>query len=161
MLGRIAATPPGHQLEFRRILPASVERVWHLLTDPDERAAWMFAGTLEPRVGGLVDLVDEHHHVTGRVTRCEPPHLLAFTWSSADAPVGEVCFELTAMGDDTCQLQLVHTLGTGAQVRSLGPGWHALLDRLGGLVGAEQVGRHSFSELLALYQDVPIALKQR
>ena len=160
MRGRITATGPGHRLEFERELPAPVERVWHLLTDAEERAAWMIGGTLEPRVDGIVDLVDEHHHVTGRVTRCEPPHLLVLTWSSADAPQGEVRFELTTLTEQTCRLRLVHTLGPGAQVRSLGAGWHRLLNHLGALAEDKPPAGPSFADLVVLYQDVPVERDQ-
>lgn len=155
MFGLIVATPVGHRLEFGRDLPASVDRVWQMLTDPAERTTWLIGGVLEPRVNGLVDLVDDHH-VTGRVTQCDPPHVLALTWSSTDAPMGEVRFELTALTDDTCRLRLVHTAGTGARVQSLGAGWHALLGRLGALLGATPFVRPSFADLLVAYEDVPI-----
>lgn len=156
MFGRIVGTPVGHRLEFTRDLPASVDRVWQMLTDPAERATWLIGGVLEPRVNGVVDLVDDHHHVTGRVTQCDPPHVLALTWSSTDAPLGEVRFELTALTDDTCRLRLVHSAGPGARVQSLGAGWHALLGRLGALLGATQSGSLTFADLLLAYEDVPI-----
>jgi hypothetical protein len=41
-------------------------------------------------------------------------------------------------------------------VRSLGAGWHRLLDHLRSLAEDEPVARASFSELLAVYQEVLI-----
>lgn len=156
MLGTIVATPTGHRLELNRDLPAPVARVWQMLTNPAERATWLMGGVLEPRVNGIVDLVDDYHHVTGRVTRCEAPHVLALTWSSTDAPEGEVRFELTALSESTCRLRLVHSVGAGARVQSLGAGWHALLDRLcAGLAPTSATGR-SFADLLTAYQYAPI-----
>jgi len=162
MHGRIVATDVGYRLAFTRDLPASAERVWSMLTDPARRATWLFDGTIELRVGGLVDLFDSDHHVTGQVTAWNPPNLLALTWSSPDAPLGEVRFELSAITPETCRLQVVHIVGCDARPRSLAAGWHALLDRLHqGLAGTSPDDCSSFADLVREYRDVPIAREDR
>ena len=95
-------------MRFQRLLPGPIERVWEYLTDSKLRASWFAGGTLEQQVGGKVALhlparrargarrdgsashvKDEGYQLHGRVTRCEPPRLLAYTWDES-----EVSFEL-------------------------------------------------------------------
>lgn len=155
--GRISSDEAGYTLVFTRDLKASIDRVWTMLTDRAARADWLFDGTIEPRVGGLVDLHDSHHDIAGRVTEWEPPHLLALTWSSPDAPQGEVRFELTSTAEGRCQLRVVHTTGADARPRSLAAGWHAMLDHLSVVLGLGPAGSGpSFEQLLGEYRDVPI-----
>lgn len=157
MQKRILATESGYALVFTRDLSASVERVWEMLTTRSARADWLFDGTIEPGLGGLVDLYDSHHTVRGRVTAWRPPHLLALTWSSTDAPAGEVRFELSESSRGGCHLRVVHTTGSDARPRSLAAGWHAMLDRLFVAVGMTEVeSLCSFDELVQDYLDVPI-----
>lgn len=162
MHGKIVVTGVGYRLTFTRDLPASAELVWRLLTDPADRATWLFDGTIEPRVGGVVDLFDSDHNVTGRVTAWDPPKLLSLTWSSPDAPHGEVRFELTDITPETCRLRVVHSVGGGARPRSLAAGWHTMLDRLHqGLTGTFLDDTPSFADLVREYRDAPIVPKER
>lgn len=157
MQGKMVATDTGYQLAFTRDLPVSVERVWRMLTVREARATWLFDGTIDPRVGGSVDLFDSHHHVTGRVTAWDPPNLLTLTWSSPDAPQGEVRFELAATGTGSCRLRVVHTTDRDARPRSLAAGWHAMLNRLQlGLGLASSGDCPSFDDLVREYRDLPI-----
>lgn len=157
MDGRMVATDAGYQLKFIRDLPVSVERAWRMLTVREARATWLFDGTIEPRVDGIVDLFDSHHHVTGRVTAWDPPNLLTLTWSSPDAPQGEVRFELTPTGTRSCRLRVVHTTDGRAQPRSLGAGWHAMLNRLQqGLGLASSDDCPSFDDLVREYRELPV-----
>lgn len=157
MHGKISANEVGYTLVFTRELKASVDRVWTMLTVRAARAEWLFDGTIEPRVGGLVDLHDSHHDITGRVTEWAPPHLLALTWSSPDAPEGEVRFELSSTAEGRCQLRVVHTAGPDARPRSLAAGWHAMLDGLLVVLGLEPAGRGAgFEQLMREYREVQI-----
>jgi len=156
MHGKIVVTEVGYRLAFTRDLPASAERVWRMLTDPADRATWLFDCIIEPRVGGVVDLFDCDHHVTGRVIAWDPPNLLTLTWSSPDAPQGEVRFELTDSTPETCRLRVVHSAGGDARPRSLAAGWHAVLDQLHlGLAGTPPDGSASFDDLVRDYRDLP------
>jgi uncharacterized protein YndB with AHSA1/START domain len=139
-------------LRFERLLPGPIERVWAYLTEPGRRGTWLAAGPMELRVGGRVELRFRHADLSprpeptperfrryedgatlhGRVTRCEPPRLLAYTWGGDS----EVTFELSPQGEDVL-LALTHRRlrdrGEGSGVAS---GWHAhlgiLADRLAG-----------------------------
>ncbi len=68
-------------IEFNRRLAASPERVWAALTNADELAAWLTPGTIEGRIGGLVNLdFGEGGVITGEVAAFDPPALLTYTW---------------------------------------------------------------------------------
>ena len=65
----------------------------------------------------------------GKVTRCEPPHVLQHTWEFEDEN-SEVCYELTEEGD-MVRLVLTHRrLDTQDIVLSVSGGWHTHLNVL-------------------------------
>lgn len=137
------------EVRFVRTLPGPIERVWEYLTDPEKRARWFAGGPMELRRGGKMRLEFRHknlaphetppeeyqqHHdpgssMEGTVLRCEPPHVLAFTFGS-DAE-SEVTFELTLQGKNV-QLVLTHraTGGDLPYMSDYGSGWHTHLAQL-------------------------------
>jgi len=145
------------ELRIVRTLPGPIERVWTYLTDPEKRARWFAGGPMELRVGGKVQLHFKHKnlapdetppeeylkvHEQGRsmdsiVTRCEPPHLLAFTFGSDGE--SETTFELTPQGKNVL-LVLTHRSRDGdlPYMASFGAGWHT-----------------HFAQLIALLEDAP------
>lgn len=130
-------------VRFERLLPGPVERVWAHLVESEKRGLWLATGTLEPRVGGAVELtfhnaalsrepVPERHRARSgpivsrqRVTRFEPPRALAFTWGSAASP-SEVLFELEPDGDRV-RLTLTHTRLDRQARLDVSGGWHTHL----------------------------------
>lgn len=142
------ATAPD-TVRFERLLRGPIDRVWAYLTDPEKRAQWLAAGPMELRVGGRVSLVFRHGElsptpevvperyrsfdgavVEGRVTRCEPPHVLGYTWGEAEGVDSEVTFELADQGDRV-HLVLTHRRLAGrAAMLSVAGGWHTHLDIL-------------------------------
>jgi len=137
------------EVRLVRTLPGPIERVWEYLTDPAKRARWFAGGPMELRPGGRVTLLVRHKNlapdetppeehrashdadriVTGTVTRCEPPHVLAFTF--AHYGDSEATFELTPQGQDV-RLVLTHrgTDGDLSYMAGFGAGWHTHLAHL-------------------------------
>lgn len=113
----VTLVEPG-TVRLERLLPGPIERVWAYLTEDDKRAKWLAGGHFDLRVGGRITLVSDNNSLSsdknpperfkdkakpasgGVITRLEPPHLLAhtWTWDSADT---EVTYELTPKGKDT------------------------------------------------------------
>jgi len=139
-------------VRFERLLPGPIERVWLYLTESDKRAQWLCGGDVETSVDGHVDM---HFHnlslseasqddiprpekykemplkmsFAGKVTRCEPPHVLQHTWKFDDEH-SEVCYELSEEGDQV-RLVLTHRrLESKDIVLSVSGGWHTHLNVL-------------------------------
>jgi uncharacterized protein YndB with AHSA1/START domain len=74
-------------IAFERRLGHPVEAVWAALTEPEELAAWLGPGKLEPREGGQVsiytgpkDRSDRPRTISGRVLAWDPPRVLEHEW---------------------------------------------------------------------------------
>lgn len=137
-------------VRFERLLPGPIERVWSYLTEGDKRSKWLCGGDVEASAGGHVDMhfhnatlscdediprpdkykdISEKISFTGKVTRCDPPHVLEHTWQFGDE-LSEVCYELEQQGDKV-RLVLTHRrLETSDTVLSVSCGWHTHLNLL-------------------------------
>ena len=133
-------------VRLERVLPGPIERVWAYLTESDKRAKWFAGGPMELRAGGRVEFNFRHadlsaektppdrfkkysegHSFHSRVTACDPPRLLAYTWGDETGKHGEVMFELTPRGKDV-HLVLTHRrLPDRKEMLSVAGGWHAHL----------------------------------
>jgi uncharacterized protein YndB with AHSA1/START domain len=145
---------PG-SVRLERLLPGPLERVWSYLTDSKLRGQWLASGEMELRLGGRVELRFLHaslsphpdpiperykslangHTFFGKITRLEPPSLLAYTWGESYGE-SEVTFELAARGADV-MLTITHRrLADRGEMASVAGGWHThagiLVDRLHG-----------------------------
>lgn len=137
---------PG-TVRFERILPGPIERVWSYLTDSKMRSTWLAAGEMELRPGGRVEHIFLNSQLTGHddpppakyaghlqetrmhghILACEPPHLLAYTWSETSDPNAEVRFELSTAGTDV-RLVLTHRrLASRDSMVGASGGWHTHL----------------------------------
>ncbi len=104
---------PPSTVRFERLLPGPIERVWAYLTESKKRATWLAAGEFDLRVGGKIELRFENSKLsddvapadaamrsfTGRITRLEPPRILAHSWDW-EGKDSEVLYELTPKGKD-------------------------------------------------------------
>jgi len=140
-------------LTIRRVLPGPIERVWTYLTDSDLRRQWLAAGGMELAVGAPFELVwrnDEltdppgerpagfgaEHRMQSRITECEPPRRLSFSWQNS----GDVTIALDDLVDGKVLLTLTHRrLPDGARL-NIAAGWHAHLDLLVASVTGAQKG---------------------
>lgn len=140
-------------VRIKRLLPGPIERVWAYLVESDKRAKWLAAGELDPRPGTGMDLLFRHSqlsheetpqrwcgvdgHVSHcRITRCEPPHLLSFTWPEERGEYSEVTFELIPQEDDVLLIVTHERLFDRDTMINVAGGWHAhlglLADQLNG-----------------------------
>jgi uncharacterized protein YndB with AHSA1/START domain/quercetin dioxygenase-like cupin family protein len=126
---------------------APPERVFRLLTDPEELVRWWpDAAELDPRVGGRLrfELRGGEAVVTGEVTRYEPPRALAFTWFPSGKPDHEtrVEFTLTPAGEGGSRVEVVHSGWDGAaDLRPLhDEGWADFLGRLSAIAHHRRPG---------------------
>lgn len=151
-------TEPG-AVRFERVLPGPIERVWKYLTDSESRGKWFAAGEMDLRVGGAVELIFDHaalsaekqtperykaaagYRMRGRITRCEPPRLLSYTWdetvSVGPSMNSEVSFELSPRGADVLLVLTHRRLASAETLLSVCAGWHShlgiLTDQINGV----------------------------
>jgi uncharacterized protein YndB with AHSA1/START domain len=145
-LGEFGVVPEARTLRLERVLPGPVERVWAYLTESEKRGKWLARGPMELRVGGPVELnfrnaeLSPHQEtpperykdrgaktLRGRITRCDPPHLLSYTWNEDSGSPSEVTFELTPQGADVLLVLTHRRLGDRAAMLSVAGGWHTHL----------------------------------
>ncbi|MFZ1687266.1 MAG: SRPBCC family protein [Flavobacteriales bacterium] len=134
-------------IRFERLLPGPIERVWAYLTEPEKRAKWLASGVMDLHTGGDMTLnwmhsnldtlpetaPEEHakgHTMQAKITRCEPPHLLGFTWGARAEALSEVVFELSMRGNDVLLVLTHHRLPNQKDLLGVSGGWHAHLDVL-------------------------------
>ena len=140
-----AVTEPG-TVRLERVLPGPIERVWAYLTEPEKRGKWLASGAMELRVGGRMELKFNHSELSaektpqdeykkyqsctfrnGRVTHCEPPKLLSYTWGDEPGENSEVTFELSAHGKDTLLIVTHRRLHDRGEMVGVASGWHSHL----------------------------------
>lgn len=150
-------TEPG-TIQFERVLPGPIERVWAYLTESEKKGKWLAGGDVEPGIGGRVEFNFRHrdlsegndpvpekykhmqdgHSFTGRVTKWDPPRLLGYTWGEDTGEESEVTYELAPLQNNKVKLVLTHRrLGDDPTILiSVASGWHThlgiLADRLEG-----------------------------
>ncbi|SKA89813.1 Uncharacterized conserved protein YndB, AHSA1/START domain [Prosthecobacter debontii] len=138
------ASQPG-EVRFIRLMPGPIERVWDYLTDPDKRSQWFAGGPMELREGATLQLLFRHGLLSpdenppekyrevhepgvpmkGRITQCEPPHRLGFTWEGETAEQeSAVVFELFPEGNEVRLILTHRCLGSEHERADVSSGWH-------------------------------------
>jgi uncharacterized protein YndB with AHSA1/START domain len=134
-------------IQFKRLLPGPIERVWAYLTESEKRSKWLASGYMDLRVGGEMELTWLHtdldaapseaperykngHSMTATITRCEPPHVLGYTWGARADALSEVVFELSEQGDEVLLVLTHHRLPNANDLLGISGGWHTHLDIL-------------------------------
>ena len=144
-------------LQFVRILPGPIEKVWDYLTDSKKRGEWFASGPMPAKVGESFEMRFKHSDLsphsappppqmaemdrTGHTSRntllaYEPPHRLAFTFGGEKDPakMSEVEFSLSQEGDpadNKVRLTLTHSKIPNEDIADgVSVGWHSHLDVL-------------------------------
>jgi uncharacterized protein YndB with AHSA1/START domain len=149
-------------VEFERILPGPIERVWEFLTDPKRLPGWFGEGAIEPRAGGVVRLMGDHFR--GIVTQWKPPRRLIYSINvlnpgetESQYPESYLSQELAPHGNDVV-LTLTHVPVLERFERQNAMGWHTFLDMLGaGLRGEPIELRMSYMQRNAARYGVDLA----
>ena len=115
----------GTVLEFERLLPGPIERVWEYFVNPDLRQKWFCAGKTDDHAGGTLTLSFDHTRISSapppkkyaddqggdfdcEILVYEPPHRLDFSWPSEQgtpglkAPSSSMARPLVGMPISTC-----------------------------------------------------------
>ncbi len=128
-------------VQFERLLPGPVERVWAFLTDPKKLPGWFGEGSIEPRPGGAVNLMGGY--VRGIVTQWQPPRRLTYSWNvfAADEtlshyPESYLTIWLEPRGNEVA-LTLTHLPVLERFEQQNAMGWHTFLDMLGAAARGE------------------------
>src|SRR3974390_178654 len=141
-----ATSPEPGAVRIERLLPGPIERVWAYRTESDKRGCWLAHGAFELKVGGRAALNFRHDELSrqptpqayrsapcdfeGRITPCEPPRLISYTWNERDGKGSEVSFELEPSGSRV-RLIITHRRLVGRDVTvAVAGGWHAHLGLL-------------------------------
>ena len=144
-------------LQFVRILPGPIEKVWDYLADAKKRGEWFASGPLPAKVGESFEMrfkhsdlsphsaapppqmaeMDKNGHTSRNVLLAfEPPHRLAFTFGGEKDPakVSEVEFRLSQEGepaDNKVRLTLTQSKIANEDIADgVSVGWHSHLDIL-------------------------------
>lgn len=132
-------------LQFERLLPGPLERVWEYITDGEKRALWFAGGPTDLTAGGSMKLIfnnsqfssppdptpakyeayGDGHVSEATVLKCEPQHLFVIEWE------GVVTFELEEVNEKV-KLTLTHSKLPETKDAIVGTlaGWHTHLNIL-------------------------------
>lgn len=146
-MGNYGTVIAPNTIRFERLLPGPIERVWAYLTESEKRAKWLASGDMDLRVGGALKLFwlrsnldaepeaapeqyAKGHTMEGKITRCEPPNVLGFTWGARADALSEVVIELTGKGSEVMLVLTHYRLPARKDLLSISGGWHSHLDVL-------------------------------
>lgn len=127
-------------LQYERIFPHPIERVWQAITDPAEFGDWFMAGSLELRDGGAFQFGGPGW--TGKVLATSPPTLLRLAGSAWGGNTIEYALAPVAGGTRMLFTQRFEASpGDFAQhPNGVAGGWHEIFDSLGEQLDGVPIG---------------------
>jgi len=166
---RFSRKPGVISVGFELTLEACAAEVWSFLTQSDRLPQWLAPGRIELEPGGAarLDFHDSGIVIDSRVTRCQAPRALAYSWSSPGEPDRPVRWTLEADGASRTHLALQLELPAGEDAARSAAGWAAHLEMLAAaLAGAPmkfpyptfKAARAAFAAQLAASPAAPAAV---
>jgi uncharacterized protein YndB with AHSA1/START domain len=76
-------------IEYVRIYPHPIERVWRAITDPKEFGIWFIPGSIELSAGGAYRFGGDNPDFAGHIVAIDPPHLIRFGGAARPIEGGE------------------------------------------------------------------------
>ncbi len=147
-------------VQFKRLLPGPIERVWEYLVDGEKRGRWFCSGETDTKVGGHLEMIfrnntlsdvpdvpppekhkdmPEEIRMGGTITAFDPHTLFSHTWVFGEE-YSEVSYELQEQGDKVL-LTLTHTHVDSREMKvDVSGGWHAHLDVLDDILNNKKRG---------------------
>ena len=147
-----ATRPDEHTVQFVRILPGPIERIWDYLWDGKKRGEWFASGPMPTKPGMSFEMFFKHstlsphqapppdkfiemdksgHRSRNVLLACEPPHRLVFSFGPDAREDSEVEFLLSQEGDpkdNQVRLTLTHRkIPNRAYAVDVSGGWHSHL----------------------------------
>jgi uncharacterized protein YndB with AHSA1/START domain len=151
-MDNFAIRPDEHTVQFVRILPGPVERIWDYLWDGKKRGEWFASGPMPTKPGESFDMFFKHSTLSPRqapppekfidmdknghqsrnvLLAYEPPHRLVFSFGPDAQADSEVEFLLSQEGDpkdNKVRLILNHRkIPDRAFAVNVSGGWHSHL----------------------------------
>jgi uncharacterized protein YndB with AHSA1/START domain len=133
-------------VQFDRVYPHPLERVWAAISEPAELAHWFPSNvSIEAREGGKVEFSGDPHmdDKPGTVLRYDPPRHLAFTWGG-----DELRLDLEPADDGGCRFTLTNLLAERDTAARNASGWAVCLGELDKALRGESAGGPHSSDAL-------------
>ncbi len=152
VMANYATRPDEHTVQFVRILPGPIERIWEYLWDGKKRGEWFASGAMPTKPGESFEMHFKHSELsphtaappekmaemdrTGHISRntllvYEPPHRMVFTFGPEKRVYSEVEFRLDPEGDpkdNKVRFTLTHSKTPDRQFAAdVSGGWHSHL----------------------------------
>ena len=159
-MSKYGAITGKNAVQFKRLLPGPIERVWEHLVDGEKRGRWFCSGETGTKVGGSLEMIfrnntlsdapdvpppekhkdmPEEIRMSGTITAFEPHTLFSHTWVFGEE-YSEVSYELQEQGDKVL-LTLTHTHVDSREMKvDVCGGWHAHLDVLDDILNNKKPG---------------------
>jgi len=154
-------------IRIERTLPGSIEAVWNYFADPNHLSPWLATTTLQPFVGGRVDLNFDFNQtvygvarIRGLISQFHAPSSIAYSWIDTETALqSHVSFELSGQDDQT-KLVLTHTGLPEEKLAEFLAAWHARLEvliaRLKSLVPPDFTA--TFQKMLPIYSALALTM---